>query len=115
MKAIFAMIFSLISLPAIASDNFTCSAKGEKVIVTMSRFDQQLTHNGFLFKDCKRDQWNSGKVVFECEDKSNDRGIQLFVELVNDHAVSAGLGYRIRGSQHGGEEDGSTIDLTCKD
>lgn len=109
-----ALLF-FVSAPALAADSFTCSGHGETVTVSQTRFDQTLTHNGHLFKSCKRSQWNERKVVFECEDGGIDHSVQLFVDLRNGRAVSAGLGYIIGGSSYGGEEDGSTIDLTCRD
>jgi hypothetical protein len=108
-------LLALFSVNALADDSFTCTGHGETVVVSQSRFDESLTHNGRKFKDCHRKQWNAGTVAFDCENGSIDDSIQLFVDLKNGHPVKAGLGYVRDGSVYGGETDGSSIDLTCKE
>ena len=108
-------LLALFSVNSYADDSITCTGHGESVTVTQTRFDQSLVHNGRKYTECKREQSGAGLVAFECQKGGLEDSVQLFVHLKNGRAVSAGLAYILGETSYGGETDGSTIELSCKD
>jgi hypothetical protein len=113
MKTLIASLALFVSFVAHADQVITCTGNGESLVVQITSFTDSVTHNGDHFTDCRRINFTN-IVGYDCQDRSKDKAVMLFVHLENNRPVKGSVSYSEGGTFIGGPTDGSGIDLTCK-